>query len=105
MRCEDLGSHNQLICKACMLKGQIKKISVFRVMGIKILGRLGTHIFFLIICLSGKKNNFMHFERPRSPYQFPSDLGGVTIRIHQDRKIHLEDHQLVSRGLSSDDKR
>ena len=26
--------------------GQIKKISVFRVMGLKILGRVGTHIFF-----------------------------------------------------------
>ena len=38
--------------------GPNKKISVFRVMGLKILGRVGTHIFF-----SGKKYNFMHFER------------------------------------------
>ena len=33
-----------------------KKISVFRVTGLKILGRVGTHIFFLIY-------NFMHFEK------------------------------------------
>ena len=32
--------------------------------GLKILGRVGTHIFFfLIIFFSGKKYNFMHFER------------------------------------------
>ena len=35
-----------------------KEISVFRVTGLKILGRVGTHIFF-----SRKKYNFMHFER------------------------------------------
>ena len=28
-----------------VLLGQIKKISVFRVTGLKILGRIGTHIF------------------------------------------------------------
>ena len=40
-------------------------------MGLKILGRVGTHIFFLekkiSLCIlkgiSGKKSNFMHFER------------------------------------------
>ena len=36
-----------------------KKISVFRVTGLKILGGLGTHIFFFW----KKKYNFMHFER------------------------------------------
>ena len=35
-----------------------KKISVFRVTDLKILGRVGTHNFF-----SGKKYNFMRFER------------------------------------------
>ena len=35
-----------------------KKISVFLVKGLKILGRVGTHRFF-----SGIKSNFMHFER------------------------------------------
>ena len=39
-----------------------KKISVFRVTGLKILGRVGTHIFFIIF-FSGNKNNFMHLER------------------------------------------
>ena len=34
-----------------------KKLSVFQVTGLKILGRVGTHIFFL------EKYNFMHFER------------------------------------------
>ena len=32
-------------------------------MGLKILGRVGTHFFF-----SGKKYNFMHFER-RNAFQ------------------------------------
>ena len=36
----------------------IKKISVFWVSGLKIISRVGTHIFF-----SGKKYNVMHFER------------------------------------------
>ena len=35
--------------------------SVFWVMSLKILGRVGMHIFSLFF--SGKKNNFMHFER------------------------------------------
>ena len=39
-----------------------KKISVFRVMGLKILGRVGTH-FKKKNNNSGKKNNLMHFER------------------------------------------
>ena len=39
-----------------------KKISVFRVMGLKIFGRVGTHIFFFNYFFSGKKNNLMHFE-------------------------------------------
>ena len=40
-----------------------KKISVFSVTGLKILGReLGTHIFFFKKLFLGK-NNFMHFER------------------------------------------
>ena len=40
--------------------GQIKN-GVFRVAGMKILGRVGTHIFYLFY--SGKKDNCMHFER------------------------------------------
>ena len=40
-----------------------KKMSVFRVTGLKILGRVCTHIFFLIIFFLEKKYNFMHFER------------------------------------------
>ena len=36
---------------------QIRKISVFRVTDLKILGKVGTHFF------SGKIYNFMHFER------------------------------------------
>ena len=42
-----------------------KKISVFRVMGLKILDRIGTHIFFFLIIffILEKKNNFMNFER------------------------------------------
>ena len=39
-----------------------KNISVFPATGLKILGRVGTHIFLIIFFL-GKKNNFMHFER------------------------------------------
>ena len=39
-----------------------KKISVFWVTGLKILGRVGTHIFFNHF-LFWKKYNFMHFER------------------------------------------
>ena len=35
-----------------------KKISVFRVTGLKTLGRVGIHIYFF-----WKINNFMHFER------------------------------------------
>ena len=39
-----------------------KKISVFRVTGLNILGRVGTHIFFKYF-FSGKNILFMHFER------------------------------------------
>ena len=39
-----------------------KKISVFRVTGLKILDRLGTHIVFYSFFLE-KIFNFMHFER------------------------------------------
>ena len=35
--------------------------SVFRVTGLSILGREGTHILFIIF-YSGKTYNFMHFE-------------------------------------------
>ena len=38
------------------------KISVFRVTGLKSLGREGT-LFLLIIFFSGKKYNFIYFER------------------------------------------
>ena len=33
-------------------------MSVFRVTGLKVLGRVGTHIYFFL----EKKYNFMHFE-------------------------------------------
>ena len=36
---------------------------VFRIKGLKILGKVVTHIFFNYFFLSGKKYNFMHFER------------------------------------------
>ena len=39
-----------------------KKISVFRVKGLKILGRVCTHFFFNHF-FSGKKYIFLHFER------------------------------------------
>ena len=39
-----------------------KEISVIRVTGVKILGKVGTHIFF-ILSFFWKKINFMHFER------------------------------------------
>ena len=38
-----------------------KKLCVFGVTGLKILGRVGTHIFFYFF--SGEKYNFMHSER------------------------------------------
>ena len=40
-----------------------KKISVFQVTGLKILGRADIHTFFKSFFLSRKKYNFMHFER------------------------------------------
>ena len=39
-----------------------KKISVFRVTGLKILGRVDTHKILLIFFLE-KKYNLMHFEK------------------------------------------
>ena len=41
-------------------------MSVFRVTGLKILGRVGTHMFFFIFFW--KKYNLMHFER-QSPFK------------------------------------
>ena len=40
-----------------------KKISVFRVTGLNILGRVGTHIFYKKNLKKKQKHNFMHFER------------------------------------------
>ena len=37
--------------------------SLFRVMGLKILGRIGTLIIFLFTFFFWKEYNFMHFER------------------------------------------
>ena len=63
-------THRALVCVLSCHKYLIKfdyikpnvKISVFRVTGLKILGRVGgTH--FSNYFLSGKKYNFMHFER------------------------------------------
>ena len=58
-----------------------KKLSVFRVRGLKILGRIGTHIpFFFFFFFYRKNNNFMHFERhlafqnASKLYFFPENL-------------------------------
>ena len=41
-----------------------KKISVFWVTGLKMLGRvLSRHTYFFFFFFSGKKYDFMHFER------------------------------------------
>ena len=40
-----------------------KKISVFQFTGLKVLGRVGTHIFFSIFSSGKNINNFIHFER------------------------------------------
>ena len=42
--------------------GQKKKRSVFRVMALKILGRVGTNIYFNEFFFWKKKYNFIHFE-------------------------------------------
>ena len=47
----------------CGLLRPNTKINVFRVTGLKILGRVGIHIFFSNYLLSWKKYNFIHFER------------------------------------------
>ena len=47
----------------CICLRSNKKISVFRLTGLKILGRVGTHIFLIIIFFLKNNNNFMHFER------------------------------------------
>ena len=44
--------------------GQIKKIGVFRVTGLKILGRVGTHMFFL-----EKKNIILCILKGNSPFK------------------------------------
>ena len=41
-----MGQHRRFWCL-----GQMKKISVFRVTSLKILGRVGTHIFLVIFFL------------------------------------------------------
>ena len=48
-----------VIVTAFILTGQF----VFRVTGLKILGRVSTHIYFFNYFFSSKKYNFMHFER------------------------------------------
>ena len=59
---DSLGS--QLLTRyKCILVSPNKK-SLFGVTGLKILGRVGTHVFFCFCFFkSGKKYNFMHFER------------------------------------------
>ena len=42
--------------------GQIKKISVFQVTGLKILGR-GRHTYFFNYFFPDNKYNYVHFER------------------------------------------
>ena len=59
-------AHTRSLAKAfapCIHKiwGLNKKISVFRVTGLNILGRVGTHIFLVFVFL--EKHYFMHFER------------------------------------------
>ena len=50
-------SVNSLDIEGCKRRQNTKKISVFRVTSLKILGRVGTHIFF-----SEKKIIYKHFE-------------------------------------------
>ena len=38
---------------------------MFGVTGLKILGRVGTYIFFLLFFFGGKKYNIMHFKREK----------------------------------------
>ena len=48
------------------MMGKMKKISVFRVTGLKILGRVGIHFFHLFF----QEYSFMHFERQEiSPFK------------------------------------
>ena len=48
-------------------KLNIKKISAFRVTGLKILGRVGTHIFLNYLYI-WKKYKFMYFEGAILPF-------------------------------------
>ena len=50
------------ICPVFSVFRSNKKISVFRVTGLKSLGRVGTHIFFYYFFFL-EKYFFMHFER------------------------------------------
>ena len=59
---DEMMPKQSLHCLSKYLFRPNKKISVFRVTGLKILGRVGTHIFFNYFFF-WKKNNFMHFER------------------------------------------
>ena len=58
--------------------GQIKKISVFRVTGLKNLGRVGTHIFLMIFF--SRKNIILYILKGISPFKmhkiifFPENL-------------------------------
>ena len=67
---------NEIFRKFCLLLTRLKLakqiISVFRVTGLKILGRVGTKKIF-----SEKIYNFMHFERPFKMHKiifFPENL-------------------------------
>ena len=62
-------AHKILVFTAYGIKPN-KKICVFRVTGLKILGRV-THIFDLTNFFLDKKYNFMHFERHKIIYFFP----------------------------------
>ena len=44
-----------------LLRRNKKKISVFRLTGLKILGRVGTYVFLIFFFLG--KYDFMHFEK------------------------------------------
>ena len=47
----------------CFILRPNKKISLFQVMGLKILGRVGRLFFFFNFFFLEKKYDFMHFER------------------------------------------
>ena len=46
-----------------------KKINMFRITGLKILGRVGTHIYFFNYFFSGKKNIILGILKGNLPFK------------------------------------